>query len=120
MERKDYEKMTTEELIAALKEKDELIRDLKEQLDEHKVGKERRRLLQAEGIRVAKDKGVRFGRPKKKIPKEFYRYRQAYYEGLLTLQEAADKSHCSVTTFRKWDKETRESGDTDSRETETE
>ena len=113
MDRKDYEKMTTEELIAVLKEKDELIKELKEQLNEQKVGKERRRLLQAEGIRAAKGKGVRFGRPKKKIPKEFYRYRQAYYEGLLTLQEAADKSHCSVTTFRKWDRETREADDTE-------
>ena len=105
MEKDNYEGMTAEELVKALKERDEVILDLKKQLSEQKICKDRRRTLQAEGIRLAKEKGVRFGRPKKKIPKEFYRYRKAYYEGLLTLQEAADKSHCSVTTFRKWDRE---------------
>ena len=105
MELNNYEGLSREELISLVLEKDNEIEELRTRIADQKKNREKMRRLQADGIKQAKDCGVRFGRPRKKITKEFYRYRKAYHDGVLTLQEAAAKSHCSVTTFRKWDRE---------------
>ncbi len=105
MKAKSYEEMSREEIIDLLLVKDQTIEELRLRIADQKKKREKMRQLQADGIQQAKDCGVRFGRPRKKVTKEFYRFRKAYHEGVLTLQEAAEKSHCSVTTFRKWDKE---------------
>ena len=101
-----YEELSREELLSLMEQKDNEIQELRVKLAEQKRNREKIRRLQADGIRQAKDSGVRFGRPRKKITKEFFKYRKAYHDGEITLQEAAEKSHCSITTFRKWDKET--------------
>lgn len=108
MEEKNYMNLTPQEMAALLMEKDAQIESLRKALEKAKFAKSEQYRLQSEGIRQAKEKGVRFGRPRKKIPKEFYRYRRQYHEKKLTLEEAARKSHCSVGTFRKWDRETGE------------
>ena len=50
---------------------------------------------QAEGIAVAKAKGVRFGRPPKPLPSNFYKWK----EGKITGVVAADACDMPVSTF---------------------
>ena len=60
---------------------------------------------QAEGIKAAKERGVRFGRQKKEIPADFYPLYFRYKKGELSARkcgEILDVSHC---TFLKWIKE---------------
>ena len=108
MEKKDYKNLRPEEMEALLREKDAVIEELTRALELAKTAKSEQYRLQSEGIRAAREKGVKFGRPKKKIPKEFYRIRRQYHDKKITLEEAARKSRCSVGTFRKWDRETGE------------
>ena len=57
---------------------------------------------QAEGIASAKARGVRFGRPPIKQPKQYKQIRDAFVAGELTRKEAAGKLKVSITTFDKW------------------
>lgn len=57
---------------------------------------------QAEGIAAAKARGVRFGRPSKKRPKNYESIRDAFLAGSLTRKEAARKLKIGTTTFAKW------------------
>ena len=54
---------------------------------------------QAEGIAVAKAKGVRFGRPPKPLPSNFYKIYQKWKEGIITGVVAADACDMPVSTF---------------------
>lgn len=54
---------------------------------------------QAEGIAVAKAKGVRFGRPPKPLPSNFYKIYQKWKEGKITGVVAADACDMPVSTF---------------------
>lgn len=54
---------------------------------------------QAEGIAVAKEKGVRFGRPPKPLPKDFQRVYQKWKEGKITGANAASECNMPVSTF---------------------
>lgn len=63
------------------------------------------RSRQAEGIAEAKKRGVKFGRPKKEVPKDFERWRQAWREGRVNSREAAMALQVSQYTFLKWNKE---------------
>lgn len=57
------------------------------------------RKRQAEGISAAKARGVRFGRPPRPIPENFYGVRQAWREKKMTLQQAAETCGMPVGTF---------------------
>lgn len=57
------------------------------------------RQRQAEGIAVAKAKGVRFGNRRIKEPDEFEYYYQEWSEGRISLRKAAEKLGISYSTF---------------------
>lgn len=61
---------------------------------------------QADGIRNAQERGVRFGRQKKDIPAEFYPLYFRYKNGELSSRKCGDKLAVSHSTFLKWVKET--------------
>lgn len=54
---------------------------------------------QAEGIAVAKARGVRFGRPPKPLPEDFYKIYQKWKEGKITGVVAANACNMPVSTF---------------------
>ena len=54
---------------------------------------------QAEGIAVAKAKGVKFGRPPLPLPDNFYEVHRAWRSKKLTLKEAANACNMPVGTF---------------------
>jgi len=54
---------------------------------------------QAEGIAVAKAKGVKFGRPSKELPENFTCMYKKWKEGKITGTEAADACGMPISTF---------------------
>ena len=60
------------------------------------------RSRQAEGIEAAKQRGVRFGRPPKKIPDGFADIKKNWEEGSLTAGRAGVLLGISRNTFLKW------------------
>lgn len=60
---------------------------------------------QAEGIAAAKARGVRFGRPPKRRPKNYAEVKKAFLSGVLTRKEAAARLRVGTTTLSKWIKE---------------
>ena len=58
-----------------------------------------RRQKQAEGIAAAKAKGVHFGRPAKPLPEGFDEIHQAWRDGRISLQQAADACGIARGTF---------------------
>ncbi len=57
------------------------------------------RQRQAEGIAAAKARGVKFGRPPRPIPDNFYQVRKDWRNKKITLQQAAAACAMPVTTF---------------------
>lgn len=57
------------------------------------------RQRQAEGIAAAKARGVKFGRPPKAIPENFYEIHKAWRHKQITLEEAAKACELPVGTF---------------------
>lgn len=55
---------------------------------------------QAEGIAAAKAKGVRFGRPPKPLPENFYSVYQQWKQGTITGTAAAKECGMPLSTFR--------------------
>ena len=55
---------------------------------------------QAEGIAAAKAKGIRFGRPPKPIPDNFYHVYRQWKKGILTGSQAAKECGMPLSTFR--------------------
>lgn len=60
------------------------------------------RQRQTEGIAVAKENGVQFGRPKKEKPENFLLVCEEYWNDDLTMTEAACKLEVSRSTFKTW------------------
>ncbi|SUB75618.1 recombinase family protein [Peptoniphilus indolicus] len=60
---------------------------------------------QMEGIREAKKRGVKFGRVKKEIPKEFYNLAEKWSRNEISLRKGAKVLGVSHTTFSNWVKE---------------
>lgn len=54
---------------------------------------------QAEGIAAAKKLGVRFGRPKKPVPDNFYGQCELWYSGKCSLTQAAKACNMPISTF---------------------
>ena len=65
------------------------------------------RQRQMEGIAAAKLRGVRFGRPPKSVPENFYCLREAWKEGEVTSRQAARELHIAQDTFLRWCREKR-------------
>ncbi|MDF9866746.1 DNA invertase Pin-like site-specific DNA recombinase [Bacilli bacterium PM5-3] len=57
---------------------------------------------QAEGIKEAKKKGIRFGRPKKQIPSEFGAIYQMWEREQISKREAARRLNITHRTFTTW------------------
>lgn len=57
---------------------------------------------QAEGIRVAKEKGVKFGRPQKEAPQEFIELYELWQKGLISKRKAAKQLGTSHSVFTNW------------------
>ena len=57
------------------------------------------RQRQAEGIAAAKTKGVKFGRPPKPLPENFYRMHREWRSGNISMKEAADACKMPPQTF---------------------
>ena len=57
------------------------------------------RQRQAEGIAAAKARGVKFGRPPKPLPDNFYEVHKAWKNKKLTQKEAAKACHMAESTF---------------------
>lgn len=55
---------------------------------------------QAEGIRAAKLRGVKFGRPRKELPDNFEEISSAYLAGTTSLRMAAKRCGMAKSTFR--------------------
>lgn len=60
---------------------------------------------QNEGIEVAKNRNIKFGRPKKNIPKDFDVIVDDYTKGKITLEDALLKCNMSKATFYRKIKE---------------
>lgn len=54
---------------------------------------------QAEGIRIAKERGVRLGRPNNELPKEFIALAAAYRKGDMALQTVLERLQMKKSTF---------------------
>ncbi len=60
---------------------------------------------QAEGIRIAKEKGVHMGRPKQELPDKFREFAQKWYNKEISILDAIQQSGMKRTTFLKYAKE---------------
>lgn len=58
------------------------------------------KVRQAEGIKAAKMRGVKFGRPPKPLPNNFHEVYQKWRNGNITLLEAARRCNMPESTFR--------------------
>ena len=59
------------------------------------------RSRQAQGIAAAKALGVRFGRPEKPLPSDFYQMAQAWKDGRLPMKVILQRCQISESTFRR-------------------
>lgn len=66
------------------------------------VERENIRQRQAKGIRIAKEKGVKFGRPCLNIPEDFYVVASLWQRGRINLRQGAEMLSVSHSTFAKW------------------
>ena len=66
------------------------------------IERENTRQRQMEGIREAKKKGIKFGRSKKDIPKEFEVIATQWSKKQISLRTGAKQLGVSHTTFSKW------------------
>lgn len=85
------------------------IADLVLQLLSYVAQLERERIKQnqAEGIQAAKDRGIRFGRPAIKKPKNAESTVVLFDKGMITRKEASNRLKVSISTFDRWVKEWR-------------
>ena len=65
------------------------------------IERENIRQRQTEGIRIAKEKGVKFGRPVIDIPENFDSIYQLWENNLISLREAGRMLEISHTTFQR-------------------
>ena len=60
------------------------------------------RQRQAEGIAAARGRGVKFGRLRKEIPKQFYQLKEDWEEKKISSREAASHLGIAQDTFLRW------------------
>lgn len=66
------------------------------------VERENIRQRQAEGIKEARKRGIRFGRPQKEKPEDFEAILQMWLDGRISQREAGRRLQISNHTFIKW------------------
>lgn len=90
----------------------ELIADIVLQLLSYVAQTEREniRQRQKEGIAAAKNRGVRFGRPPKERPEEFYELKKLWEQGKISARKAGDHIGVCHQTFLTWAREEKEAG----------
>ena len=64
--------------------------------------RENTRQRQAEGIAAARMRGVRFGRPRKEVPEEFWTLKEQWRRGEIVSREAARQLGIAQDTFLRW------------------
>ena len=64
--------------------------------------RENTRQRQAEGIAAARRRGVRFGRPRKEVPEEFWTLKEQWRRGEIVSREAARQLGIAQDTFLRW------------------
>ena len=94
-------------LLDTTKAKDLLgtfIADLVLQLLSFVAENERINILQrqAEGIAAAQKRGVKFGRPKRKLPKEYAEYYKLWKDKKISAQEGADRCNMTLRAFYRY------------------
>ena len=57
---------------------------------------------QKEGIRIAHEKGIKFGRPKKNYPPDFLSIYKDWKEHKISKREAARRLNANTTLFTRW------------------
>lgn len=63
------------------------------------IERQKNKMRQAEGIAIARKKGVKFGRPPKNLPENFNSVASRYLEGSLSSRRAAAECGLSQSTF---------------------
>ena len=66
------------------------------------IERENTKQRQAEGIRIAKEKGVQFGRPKHDFPEQFEEIYQLWEIGEISMREGVRRLNPHHTTFARW------------------
>ena len=66
------------------------------------IERENTKQRQAEGIRIAKEKGVQFGRPKHDFPEEFEEIYRLWETGKISMREGGRRLNAHHTTFARW------------------
>ena len=66
------------------------------------IERDNTRKSQAEGIRIAKEKGVKFGRPRAEIPPDFEEVLTLWQENKISKREGARILNTNHTTFSRW------------------
>ena len=66
------------------------------------IERDNTRKRQAEGIRIAKEKGVKFGRPRAEIPPDFEEVLTLWQENKISQREGARILNTNHTTFSRW------------------
>ena len=66
------------------------------------VERENIKQRQAEGIKIAKENGVKFGRPSIPIPKEFEEVYKLYLKGEISKRASAKRLGTNHVTFSNW------------------
>lgn len=94
-------------LLDTTKAKDLLgtfIADLVLQLLSFVAENERINILQrqAEGIAAAQRRGVKFGRPKRTLPKEYAEYYKLWKDKKISAQEGADRCNMTLRAFYRY------------------
>lgn len=94
-------------LLDTTKAKDLLgtfIADLVLQLLSFVAENERINILQrqAEGIAAAQRRGVKFGRPKRALPKEYAEYYKLWKDKKISAQEGADRCNMTLRAFYRY------------------
>ena len=66
------------------------------------IERENTKQRQAEGIRIAKEKCVQFGRPKHDFPEQFEEIYQLWETGEISMREGGLRLNTHHTTFARW------------------
>ena len=93
----------TESKIRALLQNDELADEIlnlirQDEADRHADLVRR----QSEGLKLARERGVRLGRPPAKRPRKFASVYAMYSAGEISARSAAHMLHVSPGTFKRW------------------
>ncbi|MCI9576260.1 MAG: hypothetical protein HFJ84_06300 [Clostridiales bacterium] len=93
------EKLKQIEVIIDDKEKYDQVVILIQEMEE--VERDYRAKRQADGIAAARERGVKFGRPQKPLPRNFKKIYECYQKDIITVAEAATCLQTSPVSFKR-------------------